>query len=189
MVPTFVRVAISAIVVSAASAGLTTNASAVTLSYEYTGTGNISFQSDTTLNLGGACSSPCVFSAIMTIGGNGPAWNPSMPSGWGTGASANVTDNLGDVMSLAVNTGDVPGPNHEIFGSGFFASVLPSTLDISTSSFASIFGGAGTVDYSININLPNGVYVTPLPAALSLFATGLGALALLGWRRKREAAL
>ena len=29
--------------------------------------------------------------------------------------------------------------------------------------------------------------VTPLPAALPLFATGLGALALLGWRRKRTA--
>jgi hypothetical protein len=30
--------------------------------------------------------------------------------------------------------------------------------------------------------------VTPLPAALPLFATGLGALALFGWRRKRKAA-
>ena len=28
----------------------------------------------------------------------------------------------------------------------------------------------------------------PLPAALALFATGLGALALLGWRRKRKVA-
>lgn len=30
--------------------------------------------------------------------------------------------------------------------------------------------------------------VTPLPAALPLFATGLVALGLLGWRRKRKAA-
>jgi hypothetical protein len=28
---------------------------------------------------------------------------------------------------------------------------------------------------------------TPVPAALPLFATGLGALGLLGWRRKRKA--
>jgi hypothetical protein len=28
---------------------------------------------------------------------------------------------------------------------------------------------------------------TPIPAALPLFATGLGALGLLGWRRKRKA--
>jgi hypothetical protein len=29
---------------------------------------------------------------------------------------------------------------------------------------------------------------TPLPAALPLFASGLGALGLLGWRRKKKAA-
>jgi hypothetical protein len=29
-------------------------------------------------------------------------------------------------------------------------------------------------------------FATPIPAALPLFATGLGALGLLGWRRKRE---
>jgi hypothetical protein len=32
------------------------------------------------------------------------------------------------------------------------------------------------------------IAATPLPAALPLFATGLGALGLLGWRRKRKAA-
>ena len=32
-----------------------------------------------------------------------------------------------------------------------------------------------------------GAVVTPLPGALPLFATGLGALGLLGWRRKRKA--
>jgi hypothetical protein len=32
-----------------------------------------------------------------------------------------------------------------------------------------------------------GVSNTPLPAGLPLFATGLGALRLLGWRRKRRA--
>jgi hypothetical protein len=32
------------------------------------------------------------------------------------------------------------------------------------------------------------IFPTPVPAALPLFATGLGALGLLGWRRKRKAA-
>jgi hypothetical protein len=32
-----------------------------------------------------------------------------------------------------------------------------------------------------------GFLVTPLPAALPLFATGLDALGLLGWRRKKAA--
>lgn len=188
MVPAFTKLAIGATALLMAE-GLTTNASAVTLSYEYSGTGNVSFQSDTTIDLGGSCSSPCVVSALMTIGGNGPVWNPSIPSGWATTASATIADNLGDTMLLGVDTGNyTTGTKHETFGGVFFPSVLPSTLDINTSSLASILGGSGTIDYSININLPSGVYVTPLPAALSLFATGLGVLALLGWRRKREAA-
>jgi hypothetical protein len=49
------------------------------------------------------------------------------------------------------------------------------------------FADAG--DYSIEVS-PNigNVPATPLPAALPLFATGLGGLGLLGWRRKRKAA-
>jgi hypothetical protein len=56
-------------------------------------------------------------------------------------------------------------------------------LDVSyldfTSSNGAIFG-----------ELMTGVVVpTPLPAALPLFATGLGVLGLVGWRSKRRAAL
>jgi len=39
-------------------------------------------------------------------------------------------------------------------------------------------------DVSVN---PTGVAAVPLPATFPLFATGLGALGLLGWRRKRKA--
>jgi len=47
-------------------------------------------------------------------------------------------------------------------------------------------GGDGIVldDFSFN-----GSAATPIPATLPLFATGLGALGLLGWRRKRKATL
>ena len=49
-------------------------------------------------------------------------------------------------------------------------------------------GGAWTFE-SAGFVLPSDGLVgpTPLPAALPLFATGLGALGLLGWRRKRKA--
>jgi PEP-CTERM motif len=39
-----------------------------------------------------------------------------------------------------------------------------------------------------NIELGSHDVPTPLPATLPLFATGLGALGLLGWRRKRKQA-
>jgi hypothetical protein len=41
---------------------------------------------------------------------------------------------------------------------------------------------------SATISATSSADATPLPAALPLFATGLGALGLLGWRRKRKAA-
>jgi hypothetical protein len=46
--------------------------------------------------------------------------------------------------------------------------------------FNCYFGQVATLD------VPSVVSGTPLPAALPLFATGLGALGLLGWRRKRK---
>jgi len=47
-----------------------------------------------------------------------------------------------------------------------------------------------SVTFDLSSTLPNGFPLanTPLPAALPLFATGLGALGLLRWRRKRKAA-
>jgi len=60
-------------------------------------------------------------------------------------------------------------------------------------------GGSSTIDPDIILTLPVGVYFTsdsgvfltqtetPLPAALPLFATGLGGLGVFSWRRKRRA--
>ena len=45
-------------------------------------------------------------------------------------------------------------------------------------------GWSGSLDITYNFT-PSTRAETPLPAALPLFATGLGALGLLGWRRKR----
>jgi hypothetical protein len=80
----------------------------------------------------------------------------------GTGATQlvfNVTDiNALSAASFLLSTGNTPS---------FFAADILSAN-----------GNTGTV----------GVAATPLPAALPLYASGLGALALLRWRRKRKAA-
>jgi hypothetical protein len=51
-------------------------------------------------------------------------------------------------------------------------------------------GGPGSQLISLNphltVSLPDGLYLTPIPAALPLFAAGLGIMGLFGWRRKRK---
>jgi hypothetical protein len=58
------------------------------------------------------------------------------------------------------------------------ASLDPDWLRIGTDIV-----GTGSYNFAFSLDGRN---VTPLPAALPLFATGLGALGLLGWRRKRK---
>jgi hypothetical protein len=63
--------------------------------------------------------------------------------------------------------------------------VANSTAPAPDNTFVS-FGTAVSDGVAITA-LFHDVSDTPLPAALPLFATGLGALGLLGWRRKRKA--
>ena len=63
------------------------------------------------------------------------------------------------------------------------AMLDPDWLRIGTD----IVGGATPPTFNAAFSL-NGVVSTPLPGALPLFATGLGALGLLAWCRKRKAA-
>jgi len=83
-------------------------------------------------------------------------------------------------LSSALPLSDVnkaSNPNFSLSGPIYFGFVTanssgggPYTLD------------AGYDNFHVDINTA----ATPLPAALPLFATGLGALGLLGWRRKRK---
>ena len=67
-----------------------------------------------------------------------------------------------------------------------------------TASVSDCTSGQSTPNWAVDISLGTGVVsitqennrlgTAPLPAALPLFTTGLGALGLLGWRRKRKVA-
>jgi hypothetical protein len=75
-----------------------------------------------------------------------------------------------------------------------FSSPLSSGVDYTTGSFqwdggqcaADCDTNSPDFDYAGGLDI-GFVSSTPLPTALPLFATGLGALGLLGWRRKRKA--
>jgi hypothetical protein len=68
--------------------------------------------------------------------------------------------------------GGIGGPSYECEG----WSCTEADTRFVTDGFASAFG------------LANGPATTPLPAALPLFASGLGGLGFLQWRRKKKAA-
>jgi PEP-CTERM motif len=75
-----------------------------------------------------------------------------------TGGFLNITAGPGEVITQIIETNHPPGqPDHCCF---------------ETDNYAAILATPSTV---------------PLPASLPLFATGLGAMGLLGWRRKRKA--
>ena len=94
-----------------------------------------------------------------------------------------------DVSSLALNTFGfrLDDSTDSVFSN---ALILPTALnfsDFTSSSFFVFFtNSAGAL--SIVSGTLTDVSAAPLPATLPLFASGLGALGLLGWRRKKNAA-
>ena len=109
----------------------------------------------------------------------------------------------GNIYFTSVPNGTIfsDGTNHTLSGSGLTASnfglftaggfTIPGsqhpdftqTFEFGYLVLSNVSGAVSSFD-----NLSITVNSTPLPAALPLFATGLGALGLLGWRRKRKAA-
>lgn len=81
---------------------------------------------------------------------------------------ANGTANLNDVLAFLASNTDFPG-------SGIARTVLGGDSSFAHGRWASNVAEIDVLDAT-----------TPLPAALPLFASGLGALGLLGWRRKRK---
>jgi hypothetical protein len=72
---------------------------------------------------------------------------------------------------------------------GILTAVFAPTVNVGASLFvlAGEVGGNGEDLLAVTIS-DTPPTVTPLPAALPIFAGGLGALGLLGWRRKRKRA-
>ena len=99
------------------------------------------------------------------------------------GADANRSPSQGAGNNTLVLTITAAG----LTAATFVADLQAATMGANTSNalFAADVlntnnGNTGIIDF--------GARVIPLPAALPLFATGLGALGLLGWRRKKKAA-
>jgi hypothetical protein len=111
----------------------------------------------------------------------------TLPSG-ATNVSISGSANVDDEGWIFIN-------GHRIgyatqYGNATFSSNLASNFVLGVNEFlvSDINSGGGPSGAAFFATVNYDVSQTPLPAALPLFATGLGALGLLGWRRKRKAA-
>jgi len=92
---------------------------------------------------------------------------------------------FGDLV-FPTPTGDLLDYRGGPIQSGFFTYRVQAC---SVNEGGVIGGDCPEVDFQYTLTSGSISLVTPLPAALPLFATGLGALGLLGWRRKKKAAV
>lgn len=97
----------------------------------------------------------------------------------------------GALFSVPMDVFLGPGSYALLFGSGVFGTWGVGYMPQVGPDFpdASYFYSDTTkwIDGSFSsLFIVEGTLVTPLPTTLPLFATGLGALGLLGWRRKRQ---
>jgi hypothetical protein len=112
---------------------------------------------------------------------------PSTPASFGSGGLTEPSNTSGGLVEYDASAGTLAVP--EGYVSNALLSASTSTYDSAT--FATLGATPGTyvwtwgtgADQSFTLEIG----ATPLPATLPLFATGFGALGLLGWRRKRKA--
>jgi hypothetical protein len=80
------------------------------------------------------------------------------------------------------------GPYAFVDLTGLTSFALTEAFTVGGVPFDQWYNGLGnTLGFQDSHGASGDFQVTPLPAALPLFATGLGGLGLLGWRRKRKA--
>jgi hypothetical protein len=120
--------------------------------------------------------------------GNNVLFNNNVAPGT---SSVTFTVNAGSVPFLfrAVTPGNLVANN----GGPIATGLQIAFARVSETVFYAFFddGGAGPdKDFDdMVVRITDPPIATPLPATLPLFATGLGALGLLGWRRKRKRAV
>ena len=145
--------------------------------------------------------------AISVFGENGVFQQQLVSGGqlaapWGIALAPASFGQFGGDLLVGNRSSVASGINAFDPTTGVFLGTIPIDIGSNTGAalWALIFGNGGnggdpnTLYFTDGIGaeelhgLFGAIVVTPIPAALPLFATGLGALGLLGWRRKKAAA-
>lgn len=150
--------------------------------------------SDSVFQIGGGTSSLLI--NINALGGRDPAFCPSCNSSYTDNFTVKLFNQTGTLLESVNETNylyfSMFGSSHGI-GAGPLSVAVPmgaTSLEVvSQLSVAGLLGSDGQPLSFGNLNIyTNGSIsaATPLPSTLPLLATGLAALGLFGWRRKRK---
>jgi len=174
-----VKLAVCCLVISAFPVN---DASATTVHIPLPTTNNLFYSTQVTL-----VGTPTDIMPFVSVGFTLPGYMPTDPY-WAVTFGPDVMGGSNEAYRIYVQ-GPASPINRDSSRNGFYIpTLLPLVLTVS--SIASYEGVVLTdSNFSLDLFLPDGVTATPLPATLPLFATGLGALSLLRWRRKRKVAV
>jgi hypothetical protein len=131
---------------------------------------------------------------ITDMGARDPSLCSSCTSGYTDNFNVKFFDSTGALLSSTIATNylwsSAFSSSHGIGAGPVWMKVPNGASTVEVVSQLSVFGLAGTgADFGTLIMSTDGsigAAATPLPAALPLFAGGLGALGIVGWRRKRK---
>ena len=127
------------------------------------------------MNTGGTTPVPEIFRLLIAQGGVDYISAVTICTGCDSGG---VWNNLAATNLLASDFTAIGGSTHPNFAGDPIIFGVEASLASTDSSITAINAFFDNIDVTVN--------PTPLPAALPLFATGLGAMGLFGWRRKRK---
>jgi hypothetical protein len=161
------------------------------------GTGTIDLRDLTPQSTNGGLAPILVPTIAELTVGNSPGYlynfytGISGPSSFGSSANAKFgTSGDGSVLGIYAAGIYVPinytsgGP---LAGTATWANQTLDSLGVTPGTYVWTWGTGPDAD-SFTLEIGVASTTTPLPAALPLFATGLGVMGLLGWRRKRKGA-
>jgi hypothetical protein len=117
---------------------------------------------------------------------------PSGPTNFGTGDLIRPSSSSGPLVGWQYNLGYLSVPTGYVSDALLSTSTATfdgqtfATLDITPGTYVWTWGGGScSTDQCFELEIGE-IGQTPIPAALPLFATGLGGLGLFGWRKKRK---
>ena len=145
----------------------------------------------TSPNLYGTCSCAGLETLTITIT-SFPTTEVSFPVFNGQTFTQGYTVTAFDASNAIIGSQDLANVPSNGSSNGFAVADLITATDIASITITPD-GSPGSWDFfvdsvALNESVQTAVGATPLPAALPLFASGLGAMGLFGWRRKRKTA-